>query len=266
VHGNLVYVLSARDGGSVQGFLRVGDTLIRMPAWHRSLGLNPALTPEFTHTPGQVAFTPDGSELIVTTKSNGNDIDVFAVRPDGGISARPVVNPDAGNQPFSVTFDGGGHLVVAEGAPNTVATFALHGNGTVTVDNRVATGQQATCWITPDGTTFFAGNAGSGSVSGFSDNGSGTLRALGNTGTDPTPWTPPPPRTGPASTSRPAATGSWTSTRSTQAVRRPRSAPLRFRAPSAVRASPPPDPNRPSLPGSGPLNASPAGSGPRRAT
>lgn len=48
----------------------------------------------------------------------------------------------------------------------------------------MATGQQATCWITPDGTTFFAGNAGSGSVSGFSDNGSGTLRALGNTGTD----------------------------------------------------------------------------------
>src|SRR5262249_27518937 len=78
VHGNLVYVLNARDGGSIQGYVRVGGDLIRVPAWHRSLGLDPTLTPEFTHTPGQIAFTPDGSKLVVTTKANGNAIDVFA--------------------------------------------------------------------------------------------------------------------------------------------------------------------------------------------
>ena len=60
-HGGLVYVLNARDGGSVQGFLRIGTTLVRIPSWNRPLGLDPTLTPEFTHTPGQVAFTPDGS-------------------------------------------------------------------------------------------------------------------------------------------------------------------------------------------------------------
>ena len=40
--------------------------------------LDPTATPEFTNTPGQVAFSPDGSQLIVTTKANGSAIDVFA--------------------------------------------------------------------------------------------------------------------------------------------------------------------------------------------
>jgi DNA-binding beta-propeller fold protein YncE len=88
-HGSLVYVLNARDGGSVQGFLRIGPTLVRVPSWNRPLGLDPALTPEFTYTPGQVAFTPDGSRLIVTTKGSGNDIDVFTVGFSGGLSAAP---------------------------------------------------------------------------------------------------------------------------------------------------------------------------------
>src|SRR5215472_8943255 len=59
VRGSLLYVLNARDGGSLQGFLRIGATLVKVPAWHRDLGLNPAQTPEFTSTPGHVAFTPD---------------------------------------------------------------------------------------------------------------------------------------------------------------------------------------------------------------
>lgn len=182
-HGNLVYVLNARDGGSVQGFLRVGTTLVRIPAWHRDLGLNPAQTPEFTSTPGQVAFTPDGSKLVVTTKGNGNDIDVFAVDPSGGPSAKPIVNADPGNVPFAVSFDAGGHLVVAEAGPNAVATFTIKPDGTLALVDRVATGQQATCWIASDGSAFYASNAGSGTLSGYGDDGSGQLRPLGTTAT-----------------------------------------------------------------------------------
>src|SRR6185436_18351971 len=70
VHGDLVFVLNARDGGSVQGFRRLGSRLVRVPSWHRALGLDPAAVPEFTHSPGQVAFTPDGRQLLVTTKGN----------------------------------------------------------------------------------------------------------------------------------------------------------------------------------------------------
>jgi 6-phosphogluconolactonase (cycloisomerase 2 family) len=184
VHGNLVYVLNARDGGSVQGFVRLNGTLIRIPTWHRSLGLDPTQTPEFTHTPGQIAFTPDGSKLVVTTKAASNAVVVFSVGP-GGLSATPVVTdlPDA--VPFAVSFDTGGHLVLAEAGPNAVATFTVNRDGTLTALAQAATGQAATCWIVGTDTRFYLSNAGSGSVSGYTDDGDGTLAALGNTGTDP---------------------------------------------------------------------------------
>jgi 6-phosphogluconolactonase (cycloisomerase 2 family) len=185
LHGNLVYVLNARDGGSVQGFVRVGSALVQIPGSRRALGLNAAQTPEFTSTPGQVAFTPDGSKLIVTTKKNGNDIDVFSVNSLGGLSVKPVVNADPDAVPFAVSFDAGGHLAVAEAGTGTVATFTVNRDGTLTLVDRVATGQLTTCWIAPAGTAFYASNAGSGSLSGYTDNGSGTLQPLGNTSTDP---------------------------------------------------------------------------------
>jgi 6-phosphogluconolactonase (cycloisomerase 2 family) len=184
VHGSVLYVLNARDGGSVQGYLRVGDTLVRVPSWHRSLGLDATQTPEFTHTPGQVAFTPDGRHLIVTTKANGSNIDVFAVNAFGGLSAAAVVNADPGAVPFAVSFDAGGHLAVAEAGTNAVATFTVNGDGTLTLVDREGTGQAATCWIVGSGSTFYASNAGSASLSGYHDGGDGTLTALGNAATD----------------------------------------------------------------------------------
>jgi hypothetical protein len=179
--GDVVYVLNARDGGSVQGFLREGPALVRVPSWHRALGLDASETPEFTSTPGQVAFTPDGRRLVVTTKNNGNDIDVFAVSPGGAPAVRPVVNADPGAVPFAVSFDAGGHLAVAEAGTNSVATFTVGRDGKLTLVSRAATGQMATCWIARDGSLFYASNAGSASVSGYADFGSGALHSLGNT-------------------------------------------------------------------------------------
>lgn len=184
VRGNVVYVLNARDGGSVQGFVRFGAWLIAVPSWHRALGLDASQTPEFTSTPGQVTFTPDGRQLVVTTKANGNDIDVFGVSADGAPSATPVVNADPGAVPFAVSFDAGGHLAVAEAGTNSVATFTVGGNGKLTLISRAATGQMATCWIARDGSLFYASNAGSGSLSGYADSGSGALHALGSTAAD----------------------------------------------------------------------------------
>ncbi len=184
VHGGALYVLNARDGGSVQGYLRLGDTLLRVPAWHRALGLDPTQTPEFTHTPGQVIFTPDGRNLVVTTKANGNTIDVFAVNGIGGLSARPVVNADPNAVPFAATFDAGGHLVLTEAGPNAVATFTLNRDGTLTLVDREATGQAATCWIVRSESNLYASNAGSANLSGYHDDGSGILSALGITATD----------------------------------------------------------------------------------
>jgi 6-phosphogluconolactonase (cycloisomerase 2 family) len=185
VHGDLVYVLNAENGGSVSGFWAWGGLLFPIPGSTRPLGLNPTATPQFTNTPGQVAFSPDGSQLIVTTKANGDDIDVFGVRFGGTLSDQPVLNSEPGTVPFAITFDPAGHLVIADAGSNALSTFALSPGGTVTLLDSAGTGQSATCWVAPDGGLLFASNAGSATVSRFASSAGGQLTLLGQTGTDP---------------------------------------------------------------------------------
>jgi hypothetical protein len=182
VRGDLVYVLNALGGGSVQGYWVVAGRLVAIPGSSRPLGLNPAATPQFTNTPGQVAFSPNGSQLIVTTKANGNDIDVFGVRANGRLSADPVVNAEPSTVPFAIAFDPAGHLVIADAGTNALSTYALRPNGTVTGLGSVGTGESATCWVAPDRGLLFASNAGSATVSAFSAD---PLTLLGQTATDP---------------------------------------------------------------------------------
>ncbi len=188
VHDDLVYVLNAKDGGSVSGYWVSGGRL--HPIWGstRSLGLTiPTDTTQFTHTPGQVAFSPDGTQLIVTTKANvvGNDIDVFGVRSDGRLSHSPVVNSEPGTVPFAITFDQAGHLLIGEAGPSAVVTFRLHRDGTVTQLDSLANEQPGLCWITPAGQYFFTGNTASNSTSGYQSSANGQLTLLGFTPTDP---------------------------------------------------------------------------------
>jgi DNA-binding beta-propeller fold protein YncE len=185
VHGDLVYVLNALGGGRLQGYRILGDRLVPIPGSGRALGLDPTATPQFTNTPGQVAFTPDGSQVIVTTKANGNDIDVFGVRFGGQLSAVPVVNSEPGTVPFGISFDLYGHLVIAEAGPNALATFALAPSGAVSLIDAAPTGAAATCWVAPAGPFLFAGNAGSAAESGYSSSFGGQLSLLGAATTDP---------------------------------------------------------------------------------
>jgi 6-phosphogluconolactonase (cycloisomerase 2 family) len=181
-HGNQVYVLNARDGGSVQGYLNVGGVLVKIPSWHRSLGLDAHATPEFTHTPGEIAFTPDGSKVIVSTKGNTSAFDVFSVGAFGP-AKRPVVTTFAGDVPFGFAFDRRGTLVASEAGPNAVATFIVHRDGTLTKNSETATGAAATCWITIDGEHVYASNAGTGTISGYTVNADHTLTATGTAAT-----------------------------------------------------------------------------------
>jgi 6-phosphogluconolactonase (cycloisomerase 2 family) len=183
VHGHLVYVLNALGGGSVSGYVQAGGRLFAVPSWNRDLGLNPDQTPQFTSTPGQVSFTPDGSKLVVTTKNGANTIDVFRVGPSGP-SATPVVTPLPGAVPFGFTFDRFGHLVVTEAGPNAVATFSIAGDGALTQLDSVATGQSATCWVTIADGTLYASNAGSGTESVLRADASGGLTLLPAATTD----------------------------------------------------------------------------------
>ena len=186
VHGNLVYILNAENGGSVQGYVAFFGHLFPLPGSNRALGLNPSASPQFVNTPGQVAFSPDGSKLIVTTKANGSDIDVFSVGFFGLLSHSPVVNAESGTVPFAITFDSAGHLAVANAGNNSLSTFTLNRDGTVTLIDSVGTGQAATCWVAPAQGYLYTSNAGSASVSGYQAAPNGNLTLLAPpTATDP---------------------------------------------------------------------------------
>jgi 6-phosphogluconolactonase (cycloisomerase 2 family) len=183
--GNFVYVLNALEGGSISGFRLAGGTLHPIEGSTRSLGLTiPDNTNQFTSTPGQVAFSPDGSQLVVTTKGSSNTIDVFAVGPDGRPSGVPVSNVETNTAPFAVSFDATGHLLVAEAGPSALASFSLAQDGALTPLDAVGTGQPATCWVAPAQGYDYTSNAGGPSLSGFAAVPNGQLTLLGNTTTD----------------------------------------------------------------------------------
>ncbi|HTU78324.1 MAG TPA: beta-propeller fold lactonase family protein [Solirubrobacteraceae bacterium] len=177
VRGDLVYVLNALEGGSVQGFTVHAGRLASLPKSNRPLGLNPTEGPQFTHTPGQVVFAPGGAQLIVSTKDNGNDVDVFAVKPSGLLSAAPVVNPLPGTVPFAITFDAQGHLILSESA-GFLADFQLEEDGKIEQLDVVPSEQLATCWVVADDGHFYTSNPGSASLSDFVQGAGGQLLTL----------------------------------------------------------------------------------------
>jgi 6-phosphogluconolactonase (cycloisomerase 2 family) len=181
VHDNRVFVLNARDGGEVQGFVLFGQHLIRIPFWDRGLGLDATKTPEFVSTPGQIGFSPDGRQLVVTTKNGGNSVLVF--HAGIGVLRAPVENDLPGTVPFGFDFDPAGHLVLTEAGPSAVATFTLSWDGSLTPLHSTLTGQAATCWVVAAGADAYASNAGSASLSGYQVGPGGELTALGQTAT-----------------------------------------------------------------------------------
>ncbi|QRP48588.1 beta-propeller fold lactonase family protein [Amycolatopsis sp. FDAARGOS 1241] len=181
VHRDRVYVLNALDGGSLQGYWNLGGHLIALPGQHRALGLDPAATPQFTHTPAQVEFTTDGSHLVVATKAVGDSLMVYSVNTLLGLSAKAVVtSTGAGSVPFGFVFDHDGRLLLTEAGPNAVASGHLDRAGRATLSEPVPTGQQATCWITTAGDYAYTANAGSGSITTYYV-GQGRLDLIGQT-------------------------------------------------------------------------------------
>jgi 6-phosphogluconolactonase (cycloisomerase 2 family) len=179
VHRGLVYVLDAGGVGAVQGYAVIAGTLRPLPGSDRSLGLANTDPPNFLEAPGQVGFSPDGSQVIVTTKQSGSDIDVFAVGFAGLLSLHPVKNPSATPVPFSFTFDAAGHLVVTEAGTSDLSVYTLNAGGTVSALGSVSDGQTALCWVTQDNGFFYGSNAGSATVSAFQVNTGGTPVLLG---------------------------------------------------------------------------------------
>lgn len=185
VHGNQVYVLNGGEGGSIQGFALFDGHLAAVPSEHRDLHLEtlaPGEAEEFTHTPGQIAFTPDGQVLLIATKAGGQSIEGFRAAP---LAQQPVVNHEPGTVPFALAFAPGEDVLVADAGTDAVSDFRWLSSGALIKLSEVPTGQKATCWITAAGEFFYASNAGSASVSAIAARPHGSLALLGQTSTHP---------------------------------------------------------------------------------
>jgi len=177
---NRLYVLNAGGSGNVTGYkINPAGRLARLPHASRDLGLGNDSRPEFITAPADIAQTPDGDHVIVTTKAN-NTLDVFPVGEGGGLSA-PVRNAAAADVPFALSFDTTGRLVVANAGSSSVSTYAVRKNGTLeTITAAVEDGQAALCWLVGTGSTFFGGNAGSSTISAFAVDAAGTASLTGS--------------------------------------------------------------------------------------
>ncbi len=122
----------------------------------------------------------------MTTKANGDDVDVFRLDDAGAPAWAPVVTHLPNAVPFSFVEDPDSRtLYLAEAGPNAVASFRLDRDGRLVPLRTALTGQMATCWITRVGDLLFASNAGSGTVSIYRAGANGSLRSLGVAPTDP---------------------------------------------------------------------------------
>ncbi|MDQ3199827.1 MAG: beta-propeller fold lactonase family protein [Verrucomicrobiota bacterium] len=174
--GGLAYVLDGSVAGNgVTGFTVGADgKLTPIPNSFRDLSSPIAV-------PGEVQFSPDGRNVIVTGKV-GSIIDVFNVRADGRLS-KPVQNDSFGPRPFAAAFRNDGRLLVLEsGLPDlnnsAVSSYDLlrpSGNLSV-ITGSEKNDQTDACWIviTNNQEYAYTANFVSGTISSY---------ALGNEGT-----------------------------------------------------------------------------------
>jgi 6-phosphogluconolactonase (cycloisomerase 2 family) len=173
-----LYVLNAGGSGRVTGYrINPSGRLAVLPHASRDLGLANDPRPEFSTAPADIAETPDGDHVIVTTKAN-NTLDVFNV--DGAGLSAPVRNAAAAEVPFALSFDTAARLVVANAGNSSVSTYTVEKNGTLTtVTAAVEDGQAALCWLVGTDDTFFGGNAGSSTISAFAVDADGRASLTG---------------------------------------------------------------------------------------
>lgn len=186
-HGGLLYVLN--DGGDSSPGIISGFTV--SPAGRLIPLAGSAQALAAGSGPAQVAFSPDGTRLVVTEKAT-NTIDVYPVDAEG--RARPATAyASSGMTPFGFAFAGRDTLIVSEASggadgQGAVSTYNLGRSGSLDVVTASAADYQtAPCWVVVAGNGRFAytSNAGSDSISGYAIGADGRLTLLnadGHTG------------------------------------------------------------------------------------
>jgi len=128
---------------------------------------------------GQIGFTPDGQELIVTEKGT-NLIDVFDVLPNGQTQGpRPVIS--RGTTPFGFAFGPGDSLIISEaegGLPMAATTSSyrtMAGGALQPVSPAVPNNNTASCWVVVTGSTAWIVNTGSATISSYGVGNDGSI-------------------------------------------------------------------------------------------
>jgi 6-phosphogluconolactonase len=182
---DLVYVANAGTGGSNYTGFTLNATGHLRPLANSTVPL-----PDGSQ-PGDVLFNSTGTKLV-GTRVGTSEIDSFAVRPDGHLTAASSSpTPAQALGPFgsqfrptdpSQLFVSNAHAGAGQGS---VSAFSVDGHATLSPvgSSPYANGQSGTCWveITHDGRFLFAVNTGSGTISRYSINTVGALTLLGNT-------------------------------------------------------------------------------------
>jgi 6-phosphogluconolactonase len=206
-HGDLVYVLNSADEGSITGFrLSEDGRLTAIEGSTRTLNANQdRFAPDPLANPTQVAFTPDGSKLVVTIKdgpaagfvpgftpSGPGRVLVFGV-DENGLPSESFVQSDFDNRgPFGFSFDTKGNLLVAEfigggleeidgveTLGGAAGSYAIGADGRLTaITPGVQNHQIDTCWLVNNGKFAYGANYTSGTVSSYTIGEDGGLTLL----------------------------------------------------------------------------------------
>jgi 6-phosphogluconolactonase len=184
IHGDLVYVANAGNGGSNYTGFRLGPNGRLVPVAGSAVALPDGAQP------GDVLFNGDGSKLA-GTRVGTSQIDSFTVSSGGLLTAAPGSPfPAQGLGPFGSEFrpTNPGQLFVSNAhntGTGTVSAFADSADGTLTPigSSPFADNQTAPCWveISHDGQFLFTVNTGSGTISRYAIAPGGTLTLLGST-------------------------------------------------------------------------------------
>ena len=173
-----LYVLNAGGSGNISGFSVGQDGSLSVladstqPLSNGGAGAGPAVA--------QIAFSSDGSTLVVTEKSTSL-IDTYAV--ENGLAGSPVLNPSAGTTPFGFAFDRHDHAIVSEAASGSVSSYKIDGGELNVISPAVVNTQAAACWIaiSNNGKYAYTTNAASGTISSYRIAANGALTLLNPT-------------------------------------------------------------------------------------
>ncbi len=172
----VLYVLNAGLTGNLTGFA-IADDCGLTPLVEASQDLT-AFTDSFPDpmpnevltTPAQVAFTPDGSKLVISVKGGpasnfGGRIVVFSLTAQGRIVGTGTATPFSVDEntggPFGFVFSANGQIIITHVNSFTVSSFNIQTDNTLQANGApLSTGFPFPCWIARSGRYAYLANFG----------------------------------------------------------------------------------------------------------